>query len=174
MTAARMLQRPIYGGVFGRGVYALATQPTITNGLHAVRFMVVDPRAGTVLSVADAKLEAIAMARRLLYLTMPASNDALWQQAAFWPELPIEPVPKVRPISRRRRQVFERSGSRCHYCRAVLAIDSSWHVEQMIPKALGGSDQPLNLVASCVKCNLEQSDRTAVEFVMSKTPRIPD
>ncbi len=32
---ARMLQRPIYGGIFGRGVYALATQPTITNGLQS-------------------------------------------------------------------------------------------------------------------------------------------
>jgi hypothetical protein len=43
----------------------------------------------------------------------------------------------------------------------------------MVPKALGGGDQPLNLVASCVKCNLEMSDRTAVEFVTSQIPESP-
>jgi hypothetical protein len=159
-----MLQRPIYGGIFGRGVYALATQPTITNGLDAVRFMVVDPRAGTVLSVSDVKLEAIAMARRLLYLTTPAANDARWQQAAFWPELPVEPVPQLRTISRRRRQVFERSGSRCHYCRAALALNGRWHIEHMVPKALGGDEGPGNLVAACAPCNLAKRDRTALEF----------
>jgi 5-methylcytosine-specific restriction endonuclease McrA len=160
-----MLQRPIYGGIFGRGVYALATQPTITNGLHAVKFMVVDPRAGTVLSVSDVKLEAIAMARRLLHLTTPAANDARWQQAAFWPNLPVEPVPKVRPISRRRRQVFERSGGRCHYCRSVLTLDGRWHVEHMVPRALGGGEAAANLVAACAPCNLAKGDRTALEFV---------
>ena len=161
----RMLQRPIYGGVFGRGLYALATLPTIANGLHAVRFMVIDPRVGTVLSVSDAKLEAIAMARRLLYLTTSAANDAKWQQTALWPELPIEPVAKVRPISRRRRQVFERSGGRCHYCRFALTLDGRWHVEHMVPRALGGDDAAGNLVAACAPCNLAKRDRTALEFV---------
>ena len=65
--------------------------------------MVIDPRAGTVLSVADEKLEAIGMARRLLHLATLAANDARWQQAAFWPELPIELVPKVAAVSSRAR-----------------------------------------------------------------------
>lgn len=43
MSTARMLQRPIYGGVFGDGRYSLATVRTIANGLHAVRFMVMEP-----------------------------------------------------------------------------------------------------------------------------------
>ena len=165
---SRMLQRPIYGGVFGHGLYSLATMPTITNGLHAVRFMVIDPRGGAVLSVADEKLEAIAMARRLLYLTTPAANDAQWHQAAFWPDLPIEPVAKVRPISRRRRQVFERTGGRCLYCRLPLALDGTWHVEHMVPRALGGDDAAGNLVAACTQCNLAKSDRTALEFVAQR------
>jgi len=50
--------RPIIGGIFGQGRYSLATQPCVENGLHAVRFMVIDPRRGSVLSVADNKLGA--------------------------------------------------------------------------------------------------------------------
>lgn len=167
---ARMLQRPIYGGVFGHGLYSLATLPTIANGLHAVRFMVIEPRRGTVLSVADDKLQAIAGARRLL-VGLPAAaaaNDGAWEQSALWPDLPIDRPPVVRSISRRRCEVFARSDGRCHYCRAVLTLDGRWHVEHMMPRALGGDDAAGNLVAACAPCNLAKSDRTALEFVASE------
>jgi hypothetical protein len=172
MTGAGMRQRPIYGGVFGRGLYALATLPTISNGLHAVRFMVIEPRRGAVLSVADDKLQAIAAARRLL-VGLPASsaaNDAIWEQGALWPELPADRPPKVRSISRRRREVFDRSEGRCHYCRAALTLAGPWHVEHQLPRALGGGDSPANLVAACAPCNLAKSDRTAIEFVADRDP----
>jgi hypothetical protein len=167
---ARMLQRPIYGGVFGHGTYALATLPTITNGLHAVRFMVIEPRRGTVLSVADDKLTAMASARRLL-VEMPlanAANDATWEQTGFWPDLPAGRAPRPRPVSRRRHEIFTRSGGACHYCRAPLTLDGSWHAEHMVPRALGGDDGPANLVAACAPCNLAKSDRTALEFVLRR------
>ncbi|MGN6529323.1 MAG: HNH endonuclease [Burkholderiaceae bacterium] len=166
MSAARMLQRPIFGGPFGHGRYALATLPTVSNGLHAVRFMVIEPRRGTVLSVADDKAQAIASARRLL-VALPApdaANDGAWQQATLWPELPVDRPPKVRSISRRRREVFERSQGACHYCRTPLTLDGRWHVEHMVPQALGGEDTAANLVAACVPCNLAKRDRTALEF----------
>lgn len=167
MTQPRMLKRPIYGGVFGHGQYALATQPTIANGLHAVRFMVIEPRQGTVLSVAEDKLVAIASARRLL-VGLPAAgaaNDASWVQIGFWPDLPAGRALRPRPISRRRQEVFARSEGRCHYCRHPLALDGRWHVEHMVPKALGGEEGPGNLVAACAPCNLAKRDRTALEFV---------
>ena len=167
---ARMLQRPIYGGVFGHGLYSLATLPTVANGLHAVRFMVIEPRRGTVLSVADDKLQAIASARRMLFglPTTTAANDAVWHQVALWPEMPADRSPVARQISRRRREVFERSEGRCHYCRAGLTIDGPWHVEHMVPRALGGDDAAVNLVAACAPCNLAKSDRTALEFVVDR------
>ncbi len=168
---ARMLQRPIYGGPFGHGQFALATLPTIANGLHAVRFMVIEPRRGTVLSVADDKLAAIAGARRLL-VGLPsggAANDASWEQVSFWPDQPAGRAPRPRPISRRRREVFVRCGSRCHYCRTALTLDGRWHIEHMVPRALGGEDGPGNLVAACAPCNLAKSDRTALEFLMRRT-----
>lgn len=167
MTTARMLQRPIYGGAFGYGLYALATLPRVSNGLHAVRFMVIEPRRGAVLSVADDKLQALASARRLL-IGLPAAraaNDATWEQSTLWPELPVDRAPKVRKISRRRREVFQRSDGRCHYCNACLTFDGLWHVEHQVPRALGGDSDARNLVAACAPCNLAKSDRTALEFV---------
>ena len=163
----RMLQRPIYGGPFGQGLYALATLPTIANGLHAVKFMVIEPRRGTVLSVADEKLLAIAAARRMLGClpAADAANDPRWEQTALWPDLPIDRIPVPKPPSRRRRDVFARSEGRCHYCRTALTLDGRWHVEHQVPRALGGDDAADNLVAACAPCNLAKSDRTALEFV---------
>ena len=171
---SRMLQRPIYGGPFGHGQYALATLPTIANGLHAVRFMVIEPRRGTVLSVADDKLTAIAGARRLLsgLRSASAANDANWEQTRFWPDLPVGRAPRPRLISRRQQEVFARSEGRCHYCRTPLALDGRWHVEHMVPRALGGEDAASNLVAACAPCNLQKGDRTALEFVAA--PRAAD
>jgi hypothetical protein len=128
---------------------------------------VIEPRRGTVLSVADDKLQALAQARRLLVAIPPASaaNDAAWEQPSLWPELPIDRPPAVRQVSRRRREVFARSEGRCHYCRAVLTLEGRWHVEHMVPRALGGDEAAGNLVAACVPCNLAKRDRTALEFV---------
>lgn len=174
---ARMLQRPIYGGVFGDGRYSLATVPTIANGLHAVRYMVLDPRGGAVLATGESKLEVIARARVALNTTIirHAANDERWEQAQIWPELELGARrPNDRAVSRRRRQVFERSLGRCHYCDEPLQLHSAWHVEHMVPKALDGGDHALNLVAACVRCNLAKSDRTAVEFITARIPRMPE
>jgi hypothetical protein len=162
-----MLQRPLLGGPFGAGRYSLATVPIVSHGLHAVRFMVIEPRAGAVLSSGLDKREAIESARRLL--RGPAANDQRWEQQALWPDLPLPAaVPKVRSISRRRREVFERSEGRCVYCRAVLTLDGRWHIEHQQALALGGGNDPLNLVAACAPCNQSKRDRTALEFIAAR------
>ncbi|MCB2039169.1 MAG: HNH endonuclease, partial [Ottowia sp.] len=74
------------------------------------------------------------------------------------------PAP-ARYVSRRRRSIFEQSQGRCHYCGAALDLTGKWHIEHQLPRALGGTDEGLNLVAACVPCNLSKSDRTAIEFV---------
>jgi hypothetical protein len=176
MAGERLLQRPIYGGVFGDGRYALASMPCVSRGLYATRYMVVQPQAGVVLSMSEDKIEALSDARRLL-----ASNDPRDQaiephsvQGELWPEAlhPVGPSgePPLRHISRRRREIFERSAGKCHYCGTALTLDGKWHVEHQQPRALGGGDDPLNLVAACVRCNLAKSDRTALEFVAASTP----
>lgn len=169
LDTPRLMQRPIFGGVFGRGRYAMASMPCVSHGLHVVSYMVVEPRGGTVLSVAEDKVEALSQARRVIQ----AANDvgaelhaAHPAQAKLWSdeEAPIMETP-TRRISRRRRAIFERTQGKCHYCGTTLQLDGKWHVEHMLPRALGGADDSLNLVAACVACNLEKRDRTALEFV---------
>ncbi|MBV8501943.1 MAG: HNH endonuclease [Paucibacter sp.] len=170
-----MLRRPIMGGVFGQGEFELATQPTISNGLHAVRFLVVQPRAGRVLAIAESKGEALAGARRVLRATGVAEDEEpRWVQATLWRDADLAVVssePPPRPVSRRRREVFERSGGRCHYCGCALALDGVWHIEHQMPQALGGTDVAINLVAACAPCNLAKRDRTALEFVTGSVLR---
>lgn len=169
MSTDRLLQKPLFGGVFGHGEYALVSMPCITHGLHAVRFMVVQPQGGLVLSVAEDKVEALARARERLQ----AANDAraplapVQVQGELWPEEPLlhaAPAPAAY-VSRRRRDIFERSHGRCAYCDEPLDITGRWHVEHQFPRALGGTDDALNLVAACTRCNLAKSDRTALEFM---------
>lgn len=167
----RLLHKPITGGVFGRGRYALASMPCVARGLHTTRYMVVEPQAGAVLSVAEDKVEALAGARRMLHAIreLPTSNEERTpEQLLLWPgyEAQIIGAPaEARPVSRRRREVFERSQGKCHYCGAVLTLDGKWHVEHMMPRALGGADEMVNLVAACAPCNLAKADRSAIEFV---------
>jgi len=169
MSSAQLLQRPIYGGVFGEdGRFSLASTLSIENGLHSVRFLVIEPRDGRVLASAESKSGALAGARHLL-AAVRAANDPEFScdQPRLWPdaELPISFVPPPRPVSRRRREVFIASGGVCRYCGVPLKLDGLWHVDHAKPRALGGTDGLLNLAASCPACNLRKSDRTALEFV---------
>lgn len=167
----RLLQRPIFGGVFGRGQYTLATVPCVSRGLHAVRFMVIEPQAGAVISVAEDKTDALASARRVIKANqaiLEVEEADLPVQAHLWPSDPVGALANpmsARPPSRRKTLIFQKSGGKCHYCAVPLQLDGKWHIEHMMPRALGGSDDSANLVASCVKCNLDKRDRTAIEFV---------
>ncbi|WP_422016911.1 HNH endonuclease [Roseateles sp.] len=167
-----MLRRPIMGGIFGQGEFELATQPTVVNGLHAVRFLVIQPRAGRVLAIAESKTEALASARRVLRATDAANDEPHWVQPRLWSDAELAVVlstPPPRPVSRRRREVFERSGGRCHYCARPLELASGWHIEHQMPQALGGTEAAGNLVAACAPCNLAKRDRTAIEFVAARS-----
>jgi hypothetical protein len=131
--------------------------------------MVVQPQAGVVLSVSEDKVQALAIARQRLH----SANDkhllqvATFAQGELWPDEPILTQVAAQPkyISRRRRAIFEHSNGQCHYCAAPLELTGKWHIEHQLPRALGGGDDGLNLVAACVPCNLGKSDRTAIEFV---------
>lgn len=174
----RLLHKPITGGLFGSGRYALASMPCVARGLHATRYMVVEPQAGTVLSIADDKVEALAGARRVLAGTAPGHEPdnepeqlelgLIFPEQAEFHRIPDSAVIPISRISRRRQEVFEKSHGRCHYCGTPLTLDGKWHVEHMMPRALGGVDQMVNLVAACAPCNLEKSDRTAIEFVSAR------
>ena len=177
MSAASLRHRPIYGGVFGTGRYALASMPCVMKGLHAVRFMVIEPATGAVLSLADEKVAALDTARAVIRTTELLAVEQAQalgrdlRQAELWPrdnEIARPVVDRRRPVSKRRRDIFAKSQGCCHYCAAPLQLDGAWHVEHMLPRALGGADEVGNLVAACVPCNLAKRDRTAIEFVVER------
>lgn len=171
MSAPTMLRKPLYGGPFGSGEYELATQPTISSGLHAVRFMVIQLAAGQVVSIAEDKREALAAARQLLKKTAATQQpEPDWRQSELWPGIQLVPGTPLPAVSRRRREVFERSGGVCFYCRCRLSLHA-FHVEHQRPRAIGGDDSPMNLVAACAPCNLLKRDRTALEFVAGANSR---
>lgn len=54
--------------------------------------------------------------------------------------------------ARLRYEVLRRDGYACRYCGAK-APEVALHVDHVVPVALGGSDDPSNLTASCEPCN---------------------
>ena len=78
-------------------------------------------------------------------------------------------------ISRRLRfEILRRDGHACRYCGA-MAPDVKLTVDHVIPVALGGSDEPRNLVTACVDCNSgktsTQPDSDLVEDVAADALR---
>lgn len=62
---------------------------------------------------------------------------------------------------RTRFEVLKRHNFRCFYCGASPlqnALTVKLHADHVEPKSLGGEDDPANLVAACVDCNLGKSN----------------
>lgn len=183
-------RRPIFGGVFGAGEFSLCSFATIHNGLDSVEYMVAHSESGYPLSLRMklSKAEALSLAREFLVgpnrqrvMTLFAmahevqkkmERDA--EQRRRDQELDDRRHKKhsVQSISHRRRSVFEKSGGVCFYCKCELTIDGKWHIEHKMPKALGGGNEPGNLVASCAPCNFRKRDRTAEEFISGRTAEV--
>lgn len=63
-------------------------------------------------------------------------------------------------VSKRLRyEVLRRDNHTCRYCGAA-APDAKLTVDHVIPTALGGTDEPSNLVAACADCNAGKSSST--------------
>lgn len=71
-----------------------------------------------------------------------------------------------------RLSIFDLAMGGCYYCRKQLAYSNygivgargGWELDHKIPKSQGGSDEPDNLVAACVPCNRDKSDRSAISY----------
>lgn len=53
-----------------------------------------------------------------------------------------------------RFRVLARYGHRCAYCGRGAPEGVALHVDHVIPRCLGGSDEEENLAPACVDCNL--------------------
>lgn len=56
---------------------------------------------------------------------------------------------------RTRNEIFDRDGGFCRYCGAPAE-----HVDHIMPRCQGGTDDHDNLVAACAACNLHKHART--------------
>ena len=57
-----------------------------------------------------------------------------------------------------REFVTERAESRCEYCRAPqIVTGANYHIEHIVPRALGAADDPANYALACITCNGHKS-----------------
>ncbi|WP_343233202.1 HNH endonuclease signature motif containing protein [Miltoncostaea oceani] len=77
----------------------------------------------------------------------------------------LRPSGSTRAWRRRRAQILTRDGHRCSYCGGPAT-----QVDHVIPRAVGGTDEPGNLVAACGPCNRRKGGR----FFGSESQGHPD
>lgn len=76
-------------------------------------------------------------------------------------------APERKPISRRLRfEILRRDGHQCRYCGAG-ADEAKLTVDHVIPVALGGTNDPSNLVAACKDCNAGKTSTSPDEHVVA-------
>jgi 5-methylcytosine-specific restriction endonuclease McrA len=174
-----MRARAMHGGVFEYSNFMLATQTYTDNGLHAVTYFVIHNPSGAAFATHRDKATCIGAAREAITaigkwrLNLILGRIQQRLEAEVAERVRAESVradeqrktfTKVRSIPRRRKQIFDAAEGKCHYCSTALTLDGKWHIEHKMPKALLGSNEPSNLVASCAPCNFKKRDRTDVEF----------
>jgi 5-methylcytosine-specific restriction endonuclease McrA len=59
-----------------------------------------------------------------------------------------------------RRLVIERAGNRCEYCLlSQIGQEATFHVDHVVPVAVGGPTEADNLALACVSCSLRKAAR---------------
>lgn len=66
---------------------------------------------------------------------------------------------------RTRYEVLKRDNFTCRYCRST---EQALKVDHVTPVALGGSDDPSNLVAACQDCNAGKASTSPTEAMVSQ------
>jgi 5-methylcytosine-specific restriction endonuclease McrA len=68
-------------------------------------------------------------------------------------------------LGRVARQIRERDSHMCVYCGATgESSGSPLHLDHLVPRSLGGSDEPVNLVTACRPCNCARQSTALVAF----------
>ena len=79
-----------------------------------------------------------------------------------------------------RDALVERDGSSCHYCgkhlqtktRAKRLPTNYCHIEHIVPREHGGTNELTNLVLSCKHCNTRKATQDYAEFIQSELDRV--
>lgn len=176
--------RPILGGAFGYGRFDLCSLVTVSAGLDEVTYIVMERGARIPLGFGRSKGAALQLARECLIATDRAWFDHCCERIRAEREAAEQELqrliheeardtsrkrsPKVSSIPRRRKALYEKFGGKCFYCCCDLEMTGRWHIEHKLPKALGGTNDPENLVLACAPCNLKKRDKTDTEFMAAR------
>lgn len=181
----KLKMKPLIGGAFSGGRWCLASTHFTENGLDRVHYFVVDGVSRFMIGQGSTKACALQGARAMLskqvgrelipmfILQLHAeriAREAEVRRVNREEQAEMEArrrarIKTVGSLPKRRRAIFEKSGGKCHYCACELTLEGRWHVEHMIPRALGGQSVEDNLVAACAPCNHKKRDQTDHEFI---------
>ena len=77
----------------------------------------------------------------------------------------------TRTLKPNRNRIYRRDEHECVYCGSKKSLT----IDHVLPKSRGGINEWVNMVTSCIKCNLKKADRTPEEAKMKlrKQPYIP-
>jgi 5-methylcytosine-specific restriction endonuclease McrA len=70
----------------------------------------------------------------------------------------------------KRRRIYARDGWKCVWCQTPLAVGYLACLDHVLPRNRGGSNHESNLVTSCLPCNAERGDMSAVDFAWTRLP----
>ncbi len=76
-----------------------------------------------------------------------------------------------------KRSVRDRARHRCEYCRLPQAAQPyvTFHIEHVLPRKHGGSDDPSNLALACERCNaFKETDLSGIDPDTGQVERLFD
>lgn len=79
-------------------------------------------------------------------------------------------VPFKKRAKLNKRSVLARDGGKCGYC-----LKKAESIDHIVPRALGGTHEWLNVIASCLKCNNKKGHKLFSElgWTLKITPTVP-
>lgn len=92
MHPQNRLSKPLKGGCFGHGKYELCTEPAIVDGLHGVRYFVIETDTQGVVSIGASKRKVIAGAHQVLRAGSEMETGERWRQLCFWSDVQLSMV----------------------------------------------------------------------------------
>ena len=63
----------------------------------------------------------------------------------------------------RREEIFRRDGYACHYCGSSGKAETQT-IDHKVPRTLGGTNDPANLLTACRSCNLKKGERSYAAY----------
>lgn len=182
---------PIIGGDVNRAGFSLASGMLKSQGLHRVAYLVINIETHATIAFSDTREAALQRAREVVSTVGVVRLRSLLERLKKAQQPPVIDRPayvgvvahRARKamvadgtprVPKRRKRIFDESAGRCHYCATPLTLDGKWHIEHKMPIALMGTDDPGNLVAACVPCNLRKHDRTEAEFIADESVPVYD